>query len=113
VAIGLSGVAVPVAAVVRGSRLAGVLGAAAAGGDFCLGLVYGSRRWRLPLALRLVLAQRGSAIAGSGLALASASTLGMMLMMPASGAAGAVQGITTTTLPDDVAEPGALTGRTR
>ena len=34
----------------------------------------------------------------------------MMLVMPVNGAAGAVQGITTTTLLDDVAEPGALTG---
>jgi MFS family permease len=34
----------------------------------------------------------------------------MMLMMPVNGAAGAVQGITTTALLDDVAEPGALTG---
>jgi hypothetical protein len=110
-AAGLSGVAVPAAAVAQGAAaLAGVLGAAGAAGDLCAGLVYGSRPWRLPLALRLVLAQCGSAMAGSGLALASESILAMMLVMPASGAAGAVQGITTTTLLDDVAEPGALTG---
>jgi predicted MFS family arabinose efflux permease len=34
----------------------------------------------------------------------------MMLAVTVSGAAGAVQGITTTTLLDDVAEPGSLTG---
>ena len=34
----------------------------------------------------------------------------MMLAVPVSGAAGAVQGITTTTLLDDVADPGSLTG---
>ncbi len=34
----------------------------------------------------------------------------MLLVMPANGAAGAVQGITTSALLDDVAEPGRLTG---
>ena len=34
----------------------------------------------------------------------------MMLAVTVSGAAGAVQGITTTTLLDDVADPGSLTG---
>ena len=110
-AAGLGGVAVPATAVVLGAAaLAGVFGAAGAAGDLCGGLAYGSRRWRLPLALRLVAAQCGSAIAGACLALASGSIPAMMLVMPASGAAGAVQGITTTTLLDDVAEPGALTG---
>ena len=62
------------------------------------------------MAPRLVAAQCGSAIVGVCLALASGSILGMVLVMPVSGAAGAVQGITTTTLLDEVAEPGALTG---
>ena len=110
-AAGLSGVAVPAAAVTLGAAaLAGVFGAAGAVGDLCGGLAYGTRRWRLPLALRLVAAQCGSALVGACLALASGSIPGMMLVMPVSGAAGAVQGITTTTLLDDVAEPGALTG---
>jgi len=34
----------------------------------------------------------------------------MMLVLPLSGAAGAAQGITTTALLDDIAEPGTLTG---
>ena len=34
----------------------------------------------------------------------------MLLVMPASGAAGAIQGITTSALLDDVAAPGKLTG---
>jgi MFS family permease len=108
---GLGGVAIPAAAIALGAvALSGVFGAAVAAGDLCGGLAYGSRRWRLPLASRLVAAQCGSAIAGVGLALASGSILGMMLVMPVNGAAGAVQGITATTLLDDVASPSALTG---
>jgi MFS family permease len=110
-AAGLSGVAVPAAAIALGAAaLAGVFSAAGAAGDLCGGLVYGGRRWRPPLASRLVAAQCGSAIVGVGLALASGSVPGMVLVMPVSGAAGAIQGITTTTLLDDVAEPGMLTG---
>lgn len=110
-AAGLCGVAVPAAAIALGApALAGVFGAAGAAGDLCGGLVYGSRRWRLPLTARLIAAQCGSAAAGVGLALASGSVPGMLLAMPVSGAAGAVQGITTTALLDDVAAPGALTG---
>lgn len=108
---GLGGVAVPAAAIALGAAaLAGIFSAAGAAGDLCGGLVYGSRRWRLPLASRLVAAQCGSAIASACLALASGSIPGIMLVMPVSGAAGAVAGITATTLLDDVAEPGALTG---
>ncbi len=110
-AAGLCGVGVPAAAVALGAAaLAGVFGAAGAAGDLCGGFVYGGRHWRLPLASRLVAAQCGSAVVGVALALASASIPGMLLVMPVNGAAGAVQGITTTTLLDDVAEPGALTG---
>lgn len=110
-AAGLCGVAVPAAAIDVGTAaLAGVFGAAGAAGDLCGGLVYGSRRWHIPLGSRLVTAQLGSAIVGVCLALGSGSIAGMMLVMPLSGAAGAIQGITTTTLLDDVAEPGALTG---
>lgn len=110
-AAGLCGVAVPAAAVALGTAaVAGVFGSAGAAGDLCAGFVYGSRRWRLPLASRLVAAQCGSAAVGVALALASASIPGMLLVMPVNGAAGAVQGITTTTLLDHVADPGALTG---
>jgi hypothetical protein len=110
-AAGLSGVAVPAAAIALGAAaLAGVFGAAAAAGDLCGGLIYGSTRWRLPLAARLVAAQFGSAAIGAGLALASWSIPAMMLVLPVSGALGAAQGITTTTVLDDVAEPGTLTG---
>ena len=110
-AAGLCGVAVPAAAITLGTAaLAGAFGAAGAAGDLCGGLVYGSRRWRLPLAFRLVAAQCGSVVVGVGLAFAGGSIPAMMLVMPLNGAAGAVQGITTTTLLDDVAEPGALTG---
>jgi len=110
-AAGLSGVAVPATAISLGAAaLAGVFGAASAAGDLCGGLAYGSRRWRLPLATRLVAAQSGSAVMGICLILASRSLPAMMLAVTVSGAAGAVQGITTTTLLDDVADPGSLTG---
>jgi hypothetical protein len=110
-AAGLAGVAVPAAAIALGTAaLAGVFGATAAAGDLCGGLIYGSARWRLPPAGRLVAAQFGSAVIGACLALASWSIPAMMLVLPVSGAAGAVQGITTTTVLDDVAEPGMLTG---
>jgi len=110
-AAGLSGIAVPAAAIALGAAsLAGVFGAAGAAGDLCGGLIYGSRRWRLSLATRLVAAQCGSAVIGVCLALASGSIPAMMLVLPVSGAAGAAQGITTTALLDDIAEPGMLTG---
>lgn len=110
-AAGLSGVAVPAAAVALGAAaLAGVFAAAGAAGDLCGGLIYGSVRWRLPLTSRLVAAQCGSAVIGACLALASRSIPAMMLVMSVSGTVGAAQGITTTTLLDDVAEPGTLTG---
>ena len=110
-AAGLSGIAVPAAAIALGAAsLAGVFGAAAAAGDLCGGLIYGSRRWRAPLATRLVTAQCGSAVTGAVLAVASSSILTMMLVLPVSGAAGAAQGISTTALLDDIAEPGSLTG---
>jgi len=110
-AAGLSGIAVPAAAITLGAAsLAGVFGAAGAAGDLCGGLLYGSRRWRLSLSTRLVAAQCGSAVTGVCLALASGSIPAMMLVLPVSGAAGAAQGITTTALLDDIAEPGTLTG---
>jgi len=110
-AAGLSGIAVPAAAIALGAAsLAGVFGAAGAADDLCGGLIYGSRRWRLSLATRLVAAQCGSAVIGVCLALASGSIPAMMLVLPVSGAAGAAQGITTTALLDDIAEPGMLTG---
>jgi MFS family permease len=110
-AAGLAGIAVPAAAITLGAAsLAGVFGAAGAAGDLCGGLLYGSRRWRLSLATRLVAAQCGSAVTGVCLALASGSVPAMMLVLPVSGAAGAAQGITTTALLDDIAEPGMLTG---
>lgn len=110
-AAGLAGIAVPAAAITLGAAsLAGVFGAAGAAGDLCGGLLYGSRRWRLSLATRLVAAQCGSAVTGVCLALASGSIPAMMLVLPVSGAAGAAQGITTTALLDDIAEPGTLTG---
>jgi MFS family permease len=108
---GLGGVAVPAAAIALGAAaLAGVFAAAGAAGDLVGGLAYGARRWRLPLASRLVAAQCGSAAASACLALAAGSVPGMLLVMPAGGAAGALQGITTSALLDDVAEPGKLTG---
>ena len=110
-AAGLVGVALPAAAIVLGAAaLAGVFSAAGAFGDFCGGFIYGSRAWRAPLPSRLVAAQCGSAGTGVCLALASGTIVGMAVVMPLSGAAGAVQGVTATTLLDDVAEPGALTG---
>ena len=110
-AAGLSGVAVPAVAVALGAAaMAGVFGAAGAAGDLCGGLLYGGSRWRLPLATRLVASQSGSAAAGACLALACGSIPAMLLVLPVSGAAGAAQGITTTTLLNDVAEPGLLTG---
>lgn len=110
-AAGLAGVAVPAAAIALGSAaLAGVFAAAGAAGDLLGGFAYGARRWRLPLASRPVAAQGWSALAGACLALAAGSTPAMLLVMPASGAAGAVQGITTSALLDDVAAPGQLTG---
>jgi MFS family permease len=108
---GLVGVAVPAAAVVLGAAaLAGVFSAAGAVGDFCGGLMYGARRWRMPLGSRLVAAQGGSVGAGVCLALASGTIVGMTLTMPLIGTAGAVQGVTATALLDDVADKGALTG---
>jgi hypothetical protein len=110
-AAGLVGVAVPAVAIALGAAtLAGVFSATGALGELCGGLVYGSRPWGLRLPSRLVASQCGSAVASGCLALASGSVLGMMLVMPVSGAMGAAQGVTTTTLVDDVAEPGALTG---
>ncbi|MGH3290778.1 MAG: hypothetical protein ACRDP7_03125 [Trebonia sp.] len=110
-AVGLGGVALHAAAITLGAAaLAGVFSAAGAAGDLLGGLAYGSRRWRLPLPPRLAAAQCGSAIADACLALASGSIPALLLVMPASGAAGAVQGITTSALLDDVAEPGKLTG---
>ena len=110
-AAGLGGVAVPAAAIALGSAaLSGVFAATGAAGDLLGGLAYGARRWRLPLASRLVTAQCWSAVAGACLAFAAGSIPAMLLVMPASGAAGAVQGITTSALLDDVAEPGQLTG---
>lgn len=84
--------------------------AAGAAGDLVGGLAYGARRWRQPLASRLVAAQGWSALASTCLALAAGSIPAMLLVMPTTGAAGAVQGITTSALLDDVAEPGKLTG---
>ena len=110
-AAGLSGVAVPAAAIALGTAaLAGMFGAAGGAGDLLGGLAYGARHWRLPLPLRLLTAQCGSAIACASLAFASGSMPAMVAVMLVSGATGAIQGITTSTLLDDVAEPGALTG---
>jgi MFS family permease len=110
-AAGLSGVAVPAAAVALGTAaMAGVFSAACAAGDLCGGFLYGGSRWRLPLAPRLVASQCGSAVTGACLALSCGSIPAMLLVLPLGGAAGAAQGITSTTLLDDVAEPGTLTG---
>lgn len=110
-AAGLCGVAIPAVAIALGTAaLAGVFSAASAVGDLLGGLAYGSRRWRPPLAARLVAAQCGSAVVGACLALSAGSIPAMLLVMPATGAAGAVQGITTSALLDDVAAPGTLTG---
>jgi len=110
-ASGLGGVAVPAAAISLGTAaLAGIFSAAGAVGDLVGGLAYGSRRWQLPLATRLVAAQSASAVVGACLALSAGSIPAMLLVMPSTGAAGAVQGITTSALLDDVAAPGTLTG---
>jgi MFS family permease len=110
-AAGLCGVAIPAAAITLGAAaLAGVFSAAGAVGDLLGGLAYGSRRWHFPLAVRLIAAQCGSAVVGLCLALSAGSIPAILLVMPASGAAGAIQGITTSALLDDVAAAGALTG---
>lgn len=106
---GLASVAVPATAVAHGAvSLAGLLFAAQSAGDIVGGLVYGGRRWLLPVPYRLMVGQSATVVGTGLLAVMTGHPSAMFPLMFGIGLAQAPTGIASSLLLDVVARTGAL-----